>query len=56
MIECDKYVFERVRWLNSLSDAPNFQETDRTTFFEIIFNEPDNLKLTAQHSHLFEFS
>ena len=37
MIECDKYVFERVRWLNSVSDAPNFQETDRTAFFEIVF-------------------
>ena len=48
IMECDRYTYERAGWLNSLTVAPNLQESDKETILKTVLNEPENIKSTAQ--------
>ena len=46
---CPNYQFLRQKWLTELDKPPNFFELITNDKFKLIFNKPENVKITAQY-------
>ena len=46
---CEKYHFLRQEWLTKLNKPESFCELNLSEKFKIIFNESENVKVTAQY-------
>ena len=46
---CPNYHFLRQKWLTELDKPPNFFELITNDKFKLIFNKPENVKITAQY-------
>ena len=46
---CNQYHFLRQKWLAELEKPPNFFELITDDKFKLIFNKPENVKITAQY-------
>ena len=46
---CNRYIYERENWYNKLLIPPNFTDLAEVEKLRLILNDPNNVKLTAQH-------